>query len=273
MLIPIDDIDDPRLDGYRNLRDRDLRDAHGGRFVAEGESVLKVLLSPASLASAESLLVAANRVDTVRRMVGGRDAPPVYVAPPGMMERIVGFDMHRGLLGLGLRPRPLEAAALLADRPRLALGLASIANHDNVGGIFRNAAGFGVGAALIDPATADPYYRKALRVSVGGVLRVPQARVASADAMVDAFLAAGYRVLALSPRGARRLDEVDRTGPLALMLGTEGPGLPESVMARCETVRIDMHAGFDSLNVAVTAGIAIYELSRSESAFRSGGLI
>lgn len=263
MLIPVGDPHDPRLDGYRDIRDRDLRDAHGGRFVAEGESVVSVLVSPQSLAAPESLLVAENRVGAALRMLAGREDIPVHVAPATLMADIVGFHIHRGVLALGRRPERPDPAQLLAGRPRIALGLASIANHDNVGGIFRNAAAFGAGAVLLDPATADPYYRKALRVSVGGVLRVPQALSASPAAMVDDFAAAGYRILALSPRGAHRLDEVDRSGPLALMLGTEGPGLPAEILERCETVRIDMHAGFDSLNVAVTSGIAFYELTKT----------
>jgi tRNA G18 (ribose-2'-O)-methylase SpoU len=265
-LIEIDDLHDPRVEAYRNMRDRDLRGAHGGRFIAEGESVIKVLLgrgplAPESLYQPESLLVAANRVETLRPYFALWDIP-VHVVSPEVMTGVVGFAIHRGLLAIGRRTPPLPAGDLLVARPPLAVGLAGVTNHDNVGGIFRNAAAFGVGAALIDGATADPLYRKAIRVSVGGVLRVPYAVVAGPEAMRDAFAAVGYAVLALSPRGARRLDEVDRSRPTALMLGAEGAGLPDAVMDTCETVRIDMAGGFDSLNVATTCGIALYELCR-----------
>ncbi len=131
-----------------------------------------------------------------------------------------------------------------------------------MGGIFRNAAAFGAGAALIDGATCDPFYRKALRVSVGGVLKVPFARLATAEDVATTFAAAGYAVYGLSPRGLKRLDEADPGRPAALLLGAEGPGLTETVMALTETLRIDMAGGFDSLNVATTSGIALYELSR-----------
>jgi tRNA G18 (ribose-2'-O)-methylase SpoU len=258
--IPIDSLDDARVAPYRDVRDRDLRRAHGDRFVAEGESVVRVLLGP-SRVPPESVLVSRARLAALEPLVAAHDIP-VFVAGPTLMEAIVGFPIHRGLLALARRPAPVDPDALLANGPRLVLGLAGIANHDNVGGIFRNAAAFGVGAALVDAATADPFYRKALRVSVGGVLRVPFATVGSAAAMTDALRRAGYRVLALSPRGATTLADVPRSDRMALLLGTEGPGLSDEVLAAAETVRIDMAGGFDSLNVATTSGIALYELSR-----------
>lgn len=261
MLIPVNNSSDPRIEPFINVRDRDLRDGHGGRFVAEGESVLAVLLS-SSLYPAESLLVAENRVGTLLGL-SPDPALPVYVVAPKLMEEIVGFPIHRGLLGVGSRGAPKDAAALVAERPRLVVGLAGIANHDNVGGIFRNAAAFGADAVLYDAATSDPFYRKALRVSVGGVLKVPSARTASAAELVALLKESGYRAIGLSPRGDTRLDDVPRDRPLGLILGTEGPGLSDEVMAMTETVRIDMPGGFDSLNVATTSGIALYELTKT----------
>ena len=104
--------------------------------------------------------------------------------------------------------------------------------------------------------------KQALRVSVGGVLKVPFARAGSAEAMIATLTAAGYRPLGLTPRGTLRLDQVPRDGRSALILGTEGPGLPTAVLDVLTGVRIDMAGGFDSLNVATTSGIALYELSR-----------
>ncbi len=260
-LVPIDDPADPRVAAYLNIRDRDLAGGHGRRFVAEGETVLRVLVGESRLAP-ESMLVAENRVAAAEALAGGRDIP-IYVAAKPIMEAIVGFHIHRGMLGVGLRGADLLASELLDAEPRMVLGLAGIANHDNVGGLFRNAAAFGAGAVLMDGATCDPLYRKALRVSVGGVLRVPFARVASAVEMANLLTKKGYLVLGLSPRGRMRLDEVPRGGKVALILGAEGPGLSDEVMARTETVRIDMAGGFDSLNVATTSGIALYELTKA----------
>lgn len=265
MLIPLTDPADPRLAPFMNVRDRDLRQTHGDAFIAEGESVLAVFLSAGSRFRPEALLIAGNRVDTVLAMAPSDDLP-IFVVDQTVMDTIVGFPIHRGMIGLGRRGPLPTLPDLLAERPTVVVGLVGIANHDNMGGIFRNAAAFGAGAVALDATSCDPLYRKAIRVSVGGALRVPFTRLA-ADASVAASLAAsGYRVLALSPRGERRLDEVAVDRPVALLLGTEGPGLPDAEMAAAETVRIDMAGGFDSLNVATTSGIALYELTRRMTA-------
>jgi len=265
MLIPVTDPADPHLVPFMNVRDRDLRQAHGDAFVAEGESVLAVFLSQGSRFRPESLLIAANRIDAALAWSPPDDLP-IFVADQRVMDAIVGFPIHRGLLGLGRRVPSPPLADLLADRPRIVVGLIGIANHDNMGGIFRNAAAFGAGAMVLDATSCDPLYRKAIRVSVGGALKVPFTRLEPGASVAAALAASGYRVLALSPRGALRLDEVPADRPVALLLGTEGPGLPDTEMADAETVRIDMAGGFDSLNVATTSGIALYELTRRMAA-------
>jgi tRNA G18 (ribose-2'-O)-methylase SpoU len=129
-----------------------------------------------------------------------------------------------------------------------------------MGGLFRNAAAFGVDAVVLDAGCCDPFYRKALRVSVGAVLQVPQVRLVPGADMVAGLQAAGFRVLALSPSGTQDLASVGGGGRVAVVLGAEGPGLAPEVLARCETVRIPMAAGFDSLNVATTSGIVLHHL-------------
>ncbi|WP_370674479.1 TrmH family RNA methyltransferase [Pleomorphomonas sp. PLEO] len=267
MLIPIVDAADPRLAPFMNVRDRDLRQTHGDAFIAEGESVLAVFLSKGSLFRPEALLIAANRIDTALAWAPPDDLP-IFVADQGLMDSIVGFPIHRGLLGLGRRASSPALPDLLASRPPVVVGLVGIANHDNMGGIFRNAAAFGVGAMVLDATSCDPLYRKAIRVSVGGTLKVPFLRLDAGTSVAATLSAQDYRVLALSPRGSRRLDEVPTDRPLALLLGAEGPGLPDLEMAGAETVRIDMASGFDSLNVATTSGIALYELTRRMAASR-----
>ena len=261
MLIPVSDPADPRLVPFMNVRDRDLRQAHGDVFIAEGESVLAVFLSNSSRFRPEALLVARNRLDTALAWSPPEDLP-IFVAEQGLMDAIVGFPIHRGLLGLGRRLPSPGLADLLVNRPRVVVGLVGIANHDNVGGIFRNAAAFGAGALVLDATCCDPLYRKAIRVSVGGVLKVPFTRLEAGASVATSLKELGYLVLALSPRGTMRLDEVPADQPVALLLGTEGPGLPTTEMTLAETVRIEMAGGFDSLNVATTSGIALYELTR-----------
>ena len=193
---------------------------------------------------------------------------PVYTASRQVMDAIVGFPIHRGILAIARRAPSAPVEELLAGLPEKALvvGLVGLANHDNVGGIFRNAAAFGADAVLLDPETCDPLYRKAIRVSVGGALMVPFTRVASADAMVQALRGAGFDVIALSPSGHG--DPAPASPPAT---GTpcssepKGPGLPPAVLARTRTVSIPMSGGFDSLNVATTSGIALHHLAAHAS--------
>ena len=263
MLIPINDPDDARIEPYRAVRERDLV-GRGDRFVVEGEVVLRVFLTRSKLA-AESLLIAENRIAGLADLMPAVPTEtPVYVASRSVMDAIVGFPIHRGILAVGRRGPPVGIDALLAGLPRQALvvGLVGIANHDNVGGIFRNAAAFGASAVLVDSGTCDPLYRKAIRVSVGGVLMVPFARAGNAETMLASLESAGFESIALSPSGREDLDAVSAAPRSALLLGAEGPGLPQTILERMRTVRIPMRGGFDSLNVATSSGIALHHLSR-----------
>jgi tRNA G18 (ribose-2'-O)-methylase SpoU len=136
-----------------------------------------------------------------------------------------------------------------------------IANHDNIGGIFRNAAAFGAGGVLLEGGCCDPLYRKAIRVSVGTALTVPFARLAAGEDALGLLADAGFAALALSPGGGRALAEVRRADRVAVLVGAEGPGLPAAILSRAEAVRIPMAAGVDSLNVAVASGIVLHHLA------------
>lgn len=264
-MIRITDPNDPRIAAYRNIRERDLvrRD---GLFVAEGTTVLNVLLSQARF-DLQSVLVLENRRDGFLAMAGDRvGETPLYVAERAVIDAIAGFPMHRGVLAVGSRPADAaNPAALLEALPDKALIViaAGIANHDNMGAIFRNAAAFQADAVLIDETACDPLYRKAIRVSVGGVFRVPFARGADAASLVTMAAERGFAPLALSPGGATALADVAIHDRMALILGTEGAGLPDAVMARAQTVRIPMAGDFDSLNVATAAAIALSHLFRN----------
>lgn len=262
MPIPITDPDDPRIEPYRAVRERDLV-GRQNRFIAEGEVVLRVLLKQSRF-SIESLLLAENRLESLSDALGQLSPDvPVYTANRHVMDQIVGFPIHRGILGIARRNPEPPLAEFLSGLPEKAtvIGLVSLANHDNVGGIFRNAAAFGADAVLLDPATCDPLYRKAIRVSVGGALIVPFTRAASADAMVRALEAASFEILSLSPSGKEILSQVRPAPRTALLLGAEGPGLPPDLLARTRAVSIPMSGGFDSLNVATTSGIALHHLT------------
>ncbi|MEZ0171466.1 TrmH family RNA methyltransferase [Microvirga sp. TS319] len=262
MPIAISDPDDPRIEPYRAVRERDLV-GRQHRFIAEGEVVLRVLLKQRRFVI-ESLLLAENRLESLGDAVEGLpETVPVYTAGRQVMDAIVGFPIHRGVLAVARREPLPSIENFLAGMPpdALVVGLVGLANHDNVGGIFRNAAAFGAQGVLLDPESCDPLYRKAIRVSVGGALVVPFARAASADAMVRALQSASFEILALSPSGKEILSQVKPSCRTALLLGAEGPGLPPDLLDRTRTVSIPMSGGFDSLNVATTSGIALHHLT------------
>ncbi|WP_395671164.1 TrmH family RNA methyltransferase [Phenylobacterium sp.] len=246
------------------MRERDLV-GRNGRFVAEGRVVVEKAIA-AGRHPLTSVLVAEQRLPSITDLLSGLTDAPVYVAAQGVMDAIAGFPIHRGILAVGRRAE-FSAAELLAGLPTRALvvALSGIANHDNMGGLFRNAAAFGADAVLFDAGCCDPLYRKAIRVSVGAALVVPFARV---EGDLVAMLAAhGFEVLALSPSGEVELDDVRRTPRTAALFGAEGPGLSPEVLSRTRTVRIAMSGGFDSLNVATTSGIVLHRLA---AASRSG---
>jgi len=253
------DPDDPRLAPYRSIRERDLAGRHG-LFVVEGEVVLRLMLARGRYGLASVLLSARRAAGSPDLVASIPDDVPLYVAGDAVIEAVAGFHVHRGVLGIGLRGEPENARALVAALPAHALVVVGVglANHDNMGGLLRNAAAFGADAALFDATCCDPLYRKAIRVSVGAALTVPFARGGTGAAIVDILDSAGIERFALSPAGAADLMEASPPRRAALVFGAEGPGLDDALMRRMRTLRIGMAEGLDSLNVATASGIALH---------------
>jgi tRNA G18 (ribose-2'-O)-methylase SpoU len=262
MLIPVSDPDDPRLAGFRQVRERDLV-GREGRFIAEGEVVLRVLLERARH-KVEALLIAEKRLDALADLMAlVPEQVPVYAAGQAVMDAVTGFHIHRGILALGRRepwPTPEVLLGGLGDGA-VVLVLSAIANHDNMGGLLRNAAAFGADAVILDDRCCDPLYRKAIRVSVGAALVMPMARLEAGRDLIDLLQRFAFTPIALSPSASRSLQELERPARAALLLGAEGPGLAKEVIDRALAVRIPMSGGMDSLNVATAGGIALYHLS------------
>jgi tRNA G18 (ribose-2'-O)-methylase SpoU len=261
-IIPIDNPLDPRLEVFRQVRERDVAGRHGG-FIAEGEVVLRVL-ARSRLCHARCLLIAERRLERSAPLIAefGQEVA-VYSAAQAVMDAVVGFPIHRGMLAFGVRLAPPRAEDLLASLqgPAIVLALFGISNHDNVGGVFRNAAAFGAGAVLLDGACCDPLYRKAIRVSTGAALMTPFARLdAGADA-VELLQRGGFVPFALSPRGGTPLRDLRPPPRAAVLLGSEGHGLPAPILAQTRTVSIPMATGVDSLNVATASGIVLHHLA------------
>ncbi|MDB5438066.1 MAG: methyltransferase [Caulobacteraceae bacterium] len=262
--IEIDDPDDPRVAAYREIKERDLV-GRQGRFIAEGEVVLRLLLRSAHYRPL-SLLIDRKRVPALAPLLEQvPELVPIYAAGQDALDAIAGFHLHRGILALGEAapsPGPDQLLAAMPDRA-LVLALVGIGNHDNMGGLMRNAAAFGANLVLIDSGCCDPLYRKAIRVSVGASLILPWARVdGGGEAMLSLLQAAGFEVLAFSPAGAEPLASLAGAPRAAVMLGPEGPGLSASLLAKTRTVSIEMAPGFDSLNVATAGAIALHHLMR-----------
>ena len=263
--ITITSADHPAVQPFRDIKERDLT-GRAGLFIAEGEVVLNVLLSSASLCEPVSVLIAQKRWEGLEPLLSRLpEEVPVFLATQEVLDQIAGFHLHRGILALGRKPQPLGLDGFLDQieaEPRVSLVVASgIGNHDNMGGMLRNAAAFGASGVLMDSACCDTFYRKAIRVSVGAALRTPMVRTGTASQIVTALKARGYEVLALTPSAEQQLAHYRPTARVALLLGTEGPGLPQEVIDQCMPIGIQMAGGFDSLNVAVTTGIALHQIT------------
>ncbi|MBO0905542.1 TrmH family RNA methyltransferase [Jiella sonneratiae] len=278
-IVGIADPGDPRVADYRDIRDRDLV-ARGG-FIAEGTVVLDHLLRSTRFRPTSLFLLKSRVAGLDARLSRVPPDVPIYVAERPVMDQVAGFAVHRGVLahamdrragdapgGTGAdtdrdagEPRDLQGFLESSRRKGGPLVVAiGLANHDNVGAIFRNAAAFGASGVVLDATSCHPLYRKAIRVAVGTSLTLPFHHGAPADAIVERLEASGHHPLALSPRGRRRLAEMTGKPGLALVLGSEGGGLPERLMRRAETVRIEMAPGIDSLNVATAAAIVLARL-------------
>lgn len=260
MFTRVEDVDDPRLvdfTGLTDVRSRTRFEADAGVFVAEGLLTLEAVIG--SGRRVRAMLVAENKVERVAAAIGTDPPFPVLVGTVDLLSRIAGFRVHRGVLASVERWSLPDLGSVLAGASTV-LVVESVNDHENIGGLFRNAAAFGVDAVVLDRASADPLYRRSVRVSLGHVLRVPWTRSESTVATLSALADHGIRSLALTPSGGitvHRAVAEGRTG-IAWVVGAEGAGLSAATLAAVDdTVRIPMAPGVDSLNVATAAAVAL----------------
>ncbi len=260
-VIEIDNFEDPRLDDYRDIRDRDLR-RNGKLFVGEQALVVERMLRRPGVT--RSVLIASNWLDRIAPLA----APevPVYVTRLATMKKVAGFDIHRGVLAIGDRQtveRSSLRGDLLARDPLTLLLCEDIANIDNIGMLFRNAAAFGVDGVLLSPACHDPLYRKSLRVSIGHTLDVPFARSRDwAGDLADLARRGITLIAAAATETAVAIDEVAPPRRVALVVGQEFDGVSPATLDACDrVVRIPMSPGVDSLNVSVAAAVCLHRFS------------
>ena len=259
LLLPAS-LDDPRLALFRDVGDAELR-RREGLFLAEGRLVVRRLLTESRYRTRAVLVSETARAALDDVLEAHADALDVFVVPPAWMERLTGFNLHRGCLAVAERGTPQEWREVAGRACRL-LVLEGVGNPDNVGGLFRTARAFGVDGVLLGPGTGDPLYRKAIRVSCGAALAVPYAEAAPWPGLVRALADAGVEVWALTPAAdATPLEAAVADGVparLALLVGAEGPGLTDATLALASRrIRIPIAPEADSLNVTVAAGIAL----------------
>lgn len=254
---------DPVVAAYRHIGDHDWLRANG-LFVGEGRLVVDRLMS-SGRHRIESVLITPPAFTALERRLTALDAP-VLIAMPALVNEITGFNFHRGCLALAARGVPCESPDVGNNGPLL--GLEAIGNPDNVGGLFRTASAFGVGAILVDTRTADPFYRKSIRTSMGAVLDMPFATVEDWPVEFDRLRNIGYRIVALTPAAtAEPLSTfVQQIGleRLLVLVGTEGSGLSARVLdAADHRLFIPISSTVDSLNVTVAAGIALARIAEA----------
>jgi tRNA G18 (ribose-2'-O)-methylase SpoU len=262
------DAGDARLEPYTGLTDADHRrrvEGVTGTFVVEGVTAIRrAATSPYRLLS---ILVTPVKAEALAPAIEALDVD-VLVADTDTMAAVTGFDIHRGAVAVAARRALPPLAALISQRGTLAV-LEGINDHENLGAIARSATALGVDGLVLDPACADPLYRRCVRVSMGEILHLPFTRAHSWPGALDTMRAAGYAVVALTPAGDDDIAAVTAhcsNQPVALLLGAEGRGLSDGALTAADhRARISMRPGVDSLNVGHAAAIALYELYQRPS--------
>jgi tRNA G18 (ribose-2'-O)-methylase SpoU len=262
-VVPVGSLDDPRLADYSHQTDVALRKARGtehGLYLAESALVLERALRAGH--RPRSVLALGPSVDEAVALVG--DDVPVFSGPDHLLAELTGYALHRGLVASMHRPALPSVESLLGDARRVVI-LENVADPTNVGAIFRSVAGIGADAVLVTERTSDPFYRRAIRVSMGTVLQVPWSRLGDWESSRRLLAASGFHIAALAlEHGAVSLRDFAASAPerVALVLGAEGEGLTREAIDAADTiVQIPMAHGIDSLNVAATAAVAMYALA------------
>jgi tRNA G18 (ribose-2'-O)-methylase SpoU len=261
--IRLERADDPRVQFYRAVSEPKLvRD--GGLFIAEGRLVVRRVIEDGRYGVRSLLLSETARRDLEPILGRLAEDVPIYISAAHDFLTITGFDMHRGCLALVHRPAALPVENVLGTA-RVVVLLEAVANADNVGGVFRNAAAFGADAVLLSPTCCDPLYRKAIRTSMGATLQVPFARMTDWPGGLAMLGARGFTIVGLTPRApAQSLDSFASSRParVALLVGNEGSGLSRDAEAAAHhLVRVPIRPDVDSLNLVVATGIALSRLT------------
>ncbi len=262
-IVEIQDFSVPELDVYARLTENQLKNRlhpEEGLFIAESPKVIGTALD-AGLVPVSLLTERRHIAGSAAALLSRLGNVPVYTADDGLLSKLTGYDLTRGVLCAMRRPAERSAGSVLQGAHRVAV-LENIVDSTNLGAIFRSAAALGMDAVLLSPACCDPLLRRSVRVSMGTVFQVPWARLDSLDTLKQA----GFVTLAMALKpDALSLDDprLQAFDKLAVVLGTEGDGLTSGTIEGCDhTVIIPMAHGVDSLNVGNAAAVAFWALRK-----------
>ena len=272
-IIQVSSLEDADLHPYRTLR-RPLDHQRKGIFVAEGEKVVRRLLE--SNLEALTVLLTPEWLEELRPMLEQRsDDLRVFVAQKQIVEEIVGYNLHQGLMAVARIPRPLTLSEAIARarHPALLVAVDGLTNAENLGALVRNCAAFDVDALLVGETSSSPYLRRAVRNSMGTVFTLPVVHLSSlVDSLGELRKHHKMRVIAAHPHAEPSAPhQAAMKGDCCIVLGSEGEGLRSSVLAACDDmVAIPMRDGVDSLNVASASAVFLYEAQRQRAGLMLG---
>lgn len=256
----VESLDLQILEPYRTLR-RPLDHIRQGIFVAEGEKVVRRLL--VSTLSVISLLLTPKWLDELRKE-HSLDGIELFVADKKLVETIVGYRLHQGIMGVARVPPEPGLKDLLAELPHpfLLVAMDGIVSAENVGVVVRNCAAFGVHGILAGRSSSSPYLRRAVRNSMGAVFCMPVLHVDLPEVLPEL----GCRIIATTPDGGIPVQNLDLTGDLCIVFGNEGTGISTDVLKRSDVrAAIPMTNRTDSLNVASASAVFLYEIAKRSS--------
>lgn len=268
-IVEIQNIYSPELDCYARLTNAELRKKSKpdeGIFIAESPKVITLALN--SGCEPVSLLMERIHITGDAETILSRCGEiPVYTADRELLQQLTGYELTRGVLCAMRRPSPLSAGTICENAGRIAV-LDGIVDSTNMGAIFRSAAGLGMDGILLTSNCCDPLLRRSVRVSMGTVFQIPWAVFSKENSDWQIFLKQfGFKTVAMAlndraiPIDSPVLSAEDK---LAIVLGTEGNGLAEQTIEKCDyNVTIPMHHKVDSLNVAAASAVAFWELRKN----------
>jgi tRNA G18 (ribose-2'-O)-methylase SpoU len=269
----VDSLDQPDLEPYRTLR-RTMEHRARGIFVAEGEKVVRRLIE--SSLKVVSILLTQEWLDEYSPILENSQVEEgVFVAEKSQLEQIVGYGLHQGIMGIGRVPEPVDLLEFSrkCSKPRSFVAVDGIANSENMGVIVRNCAAFGVQVLIAGEKSCDPYLRRSVRNSMGTIFNLPIAKVDKLSGTLknlrDEF---SIQIIAADPKSdSENISDVDLTKDICLIFGSEGEGISQQVLEKCDVrMKIPMCHDVDSVNVASSVGVVLYEAIRQR---RSKGFI